>query len=46
MNGGKVNFEIGGDVSPTDSSEEGIGGVIYQDEEWKHYFTKRSNETF
>jgi hypothetical protein len=33
MNGGRVGFEMGGNVSPTDSSEEGMGGVIYQDED-------------
>jgi hypothetical protein len=35
MNGGRVGFEMGGDVSPTDSDEEGMGGVIYYDEEGK-----------
>jgi hypothetical protein len=45
-NGGRVGFEMGGNVSPTDSSEEGMGGVIYYDEEGKPYFTKRSNGIF
>jgi hypothetical protein len=41
MNGGRVGFEMGGDVSPTDSDEEGMGGVIYYDEEGKPISQKK-----
>jgi hypothetical protein len=46
MNGGRVNFEIGGNVSPTDSSEEGIGGVIYEDEDGNIISKKEAMDIF
>jgi hypothetical protein len=46
MNGGRVGFEMGGDVSPTDSDEEGMGGVIYYDEEGKPISQKEAMEYF
>ena len=46
MNGGRVNFEMGGNVSPTDSSEEGIGGVIYQDEDGNIISKKEAMDIF
>jgi hypothetical protein len=45
-NGGRVGFEMGGNVSPTDSSEEGMGGVIYYDEEGKPISQKEAMEYF
>jgi hypothetical protein len=45
-NGGRVGFEMGGDVSPTDSDEEGMGGVIYYDEEGKPISQKEAMEYF
>jgi hypothetical protein len=53
-NGGRVGFEMGGNVSPTDSSEEGMGGVIYYDEEGKpisqkeamKYFNRQAEEEY
>jgi hypothetical protein len=45
-NGGRVGFEMGGDVSPTDSDEEGMGGVIYYDEEGKPISQKKAMEYF
>jgi hypothetical protein len=46
MNGGRVNFEMGGNVSPTDSSEEGIGGVIYEDEDGNIISKKEAMDIF
>jgi hypothetical protein len=45
-NGGRVGFEMGGNVSPTDSDEEGMGGVIYYDEEGKPISQKEAMEYF
>jgi hypothetical protein len=45
-NGGRVGFEMGGDVSPTDSDEEGMGGVIYYDEEGKPISQKEAMKLF
>jgi hypothetical protein len=46
MNGGRVNFEMGGNVSPTDSSEEGIAGVIYEDEDGNIISKKEAMDIF
>jgi hypothetical protein len=45
-NGGRVGYEMGGNVSPTDSDEEGMGGVIYYDEEGKPISQKEAMEYF
>jgi hypothetical protein len=45
-NGGRVGYEMGGNVSPTDSDEEGMGGVIYYDEEGKPISQKKAMEYF
>jgi hypothetical protein len=53
-NGGRVGFEMGGNVSPTDSDEEGMGGVIYYDEngnpiskkEAMEYFNRQAEEEY
>jgi hypothetical protein len=45
-NGGRVGFEMGGDVSPTDSDEEGMSGVIYYDEEGKPISQKEAMKLF
>ena len=37
---------MGGNVSPTDSDEEGMGGVIYYDEEGKPISQKEAMEYF
>jgi hypothetical protein len=45
-NGGRVGYEMGGNVSPTDSDEEGMGGVIYYDEEGKPISQKEAMKLF
>jgi hypothetical protein len=45
-NGGRVGFEMGGNVSPTDSDEEGMSGVIYYDEEGKPISQKEAMKLF
>ena len=45
-NGGRVGYEMGGNVSPTDSDEEGMSGVIYYDEEGRPISQKEAMEYF